>query len=89
MNRNTCYTIRILVYYQLFLDGSNWGVSIHRASKGLVTKYGDGVGGYKMGGGGASEVLPLQKKREKKGEGGGGGGVAILKGGGGAQQVLR
>ena len=39
----------LYVYYQLFLDGSNWGVSIHRASKGLVTKYGDGGGGLQNG----------------------------------------
>ena len=30
-------------------------------SKGLVTNYEEGGGGYKTGGGGAREVLPLRK----------------------------
>ena len=36
-----------------------------RKSKGQVTNYGEGGGGYKMGGG-AREVLPLQKGGAEK-----------------------
>ena len=44
-------------------------------AKGLVTKFGEGGGGYKTGGGGAREVLPPRK-------GGGAENVlAMLKGG--------
>ena len=49
-------------------------------SKGLVTNYGEGRGGYKTGGG-ACEVLPLRK-------GGGGGGTSFSHAEGGAQKVL-
>ena len=44
-------------------------------TKGLVTNYREGGGGFKTGGGGAHEVLPLRK--------GGGGSFSHAKGGGG------